>query len=880
MDNTAGKTTPLMSQYYEMKKQHPDAILLFRVGDFYETFGQDAIKTAEALGIVLTNRNNGTSDTELAGFPYHSLDLYLPKLVKAGYRVAVCEQLEKPSKEKKIVKRGITEVITPGLTLDEKLLDRDKNNYLASVALDPKGEDHGIAFLDISTGEFLVSQGNTMHTEKLLQSFQPSEILYPRQQKNQFEIFFGDQYYTYPLDEWIFSKDFAEEKLIRHFQVISLKGFGIEELSAAKVAAGVIIHYLNSTENRQLTHINHISRIPSEQFMWLDKFTVRNLELISSAQEDGKSLFQVLDRTSSPMGARLLRKWILLPLTDLRLIEQRQEVVEYLTQNAQLIPTLEEMLRRIGDLERMMAKASSGKINPRELVQVKKSIQIIQKIKNLLDEQSTNDSLKKLYGALQDCKELSERINHTLNEECPVQLGKGAVIAQGVSTELDELRHLIRNSKEALTQVQINEIQRTGISNLKIGYNNVFGYYLEVTNKYKDAERIPQDWIRKQTLTNAERYISDELKQLEVKILSAEDNILVLEERIFSDLIAYVQTFIQPIQYNAHILAQIDCLCSFARQAIEFSYVRPKVDDSLIIDIDHGRHPVIETTLPPGEQYIANGIYLDNTDQQILMITGPNMAGKSALLRQTALIVLMAQIGSFIPADKATIGLVDKIFTRVGASDNISSGESTFMVEMNETASIMNNLSERSLILLDEIGRGTSTYDGISIAWSIAEFLHNNPFARPKTLFATHYHELNELSERFSGIRNFSIATREVGNKILFLRKLVEGGSQRSFGIHVARMAGMPKWIVDRANEILSQLEQKFIEDNKTAIKARRKTTTVPAQHSYQLSIFQSHDPNLEVVGKMLRELDLNTLTPIDAFIKLKELQEMLRIDQ
>jgi DNA mismatch repair protein MutS len=868
--------TPLMRQYYDLKKEHPDAILLFRVGDFYETFGQDAIKTSQALGIVLTNRNNGTSATELAGFPYHSLDLYLPKLVRAGYRVAVCEQMEKPSKEKKIVKRGITEVITPGLAIDEKLLDHKKNNFLAAVYIDKSEQDHGIAFLDISTGEFLVSQGNTLHIEKLMQSFQPAEVLYPRQLKSLFESFFGESFYAYPLDEWIFTEDFTYEKLIHQFQVHSLKGFGIEEFMSAGIAAGVILHYLNTTENKYLAHVNHISRIPYEHYLWLDKFTVRNLELIHTAHEGGKSLVDVIDRTSSPMGARMMRKWILLPLTNLSKISARHDVVAYLTETAHLIPELEEYFRKMGDLERLISKVPSGKINPREILQIKKSLEAIIEIKLLLKE-STQQEVLKIVDSLNPCEVLIQKITTTIQEDAPMQVIKGGIIASGVSEELDEIRGLIKNSKQALTAVQVKEIQRTGITNLKIGFNNVFGYYLEVTNKYKDAPRIPTDWIRKQTLSNAERYISDELKQLEIKILTAEDKIQELEEKLFSEILEFLSTYIQTIQQNAIIISRLDCLCAFARQAIERNYTRPMIDESLSIDIINGRHPVIETTLPPGENYVPNDIYLNNSDQQILLITGPNMAGKSALLRQTALNCLMAQIGSFVPAEKLTMGFIDKIFTRVGASDNISSGESTFMVEMNETASIMNNLSERSLILLDEIGRGTSTYDGISIAWSIAEFLHNNPYARPKTLFATHYHELNELSERFPGIRNFSISIKETANKIIFLRKIVEGGSQHSFGIHVAKMAGMPKWIVDRANEILIQLEQKFIEDNKTAIKARKKSS--PGQtisSSYQLSIFQTQDPEVEKVGKILKELDLNGMTPIDAFIKLKELQDIL----
>ncbi len=869
--------TPLMKQYYELKKQHPDAILLFRVGDFYETFGQDAVKASQALGIVLTNRNNGTSDTELAGFPFHSLDLYLPKLVRAGYRVAVCEQLEKPSKEKKIVKRGITEVVTPGTALDEKLLDHKRNNYLCAIWLDDDDQANGIAFLDISTGEFLVSQGNTLHIEKLVQSFQPAEVLYPRQKRKLFEEILGESFYTYPLDEWIFTSDFTLEKLLQHFQVHSLKGFGIDELASAKIAAGVILHYLSTTENKQLAHVNRISRIPSEEYLWLDRFTVRNLELIRPSHEGGKALVDVLDRTSSPMGARMLRKWILLPLTNLTQINTRLDMVAYLMDKAMCIPLLEEHFKKMGDLERVISKAPSGKINPREILQIRRALVAIQDIKESMSAQDMQSPLSPILDAMNTCKALIDRIGLTLREDAPMLLAKGGVICEGVSTELDDIRHLIKNSKQALADVQVREIERTGITNLKIGFNSVFGYYLEVTNKYKDADRIPADWVRKQTLSNAERYISDELKQLEQRILTAEDSIAALELALYEEMLVFLQPYIPIIQQNARQVAELDCLCSFARQAIEHNYCRPVMDDSLVIDIKQGRHPVIETTLAAGEHYVPNDLYLHNGDQQILLITGPNMSGKSALLRQTALICLMAQMGSFVPAQNLSMGIVDKIFTRVGASDNISSGESTFMVEMNETASIMNNLSERSLILLDEIGRGTSTYDGISIAWSIAEFLHNNPYARPKTLFATHYHELNELAERFPGIRNYSVAVRDTGNKVIFLRKLIEGGSQHSFGIHVAKMAGMPKWIVDRSNEILQQLEQKFIEDNKSAIKSKKRVTAdAIGNASYQLNIFQTQDPEWEIIKNILTDMDLNCLTPIDAFIKLKEIKDKM----
>lgn len=869
--------TPLMAQYYTLKAKHPDAILLFRVGDFYETFGQDAVKASKALGITLTNRNNGSADTELAGFPYHSLDVYLPKLVRAGYRVAVCEQLEKPSKEKKIVKRGITDLVTPGTATDDKLLDHRKNNYLCSLHLGKSGDSSGIALVDLSTGEFLVSEGSESYIDKLLQSFQPTEVIFSKSMKKHFMSKYGESFYTYVLDEWIFSQEFTQERLLEHFQVLSMKGFGIEEMEKAQIAAGAILYYLNTTENTQLQHINQISRLQSDQFVWLDRFTIRNLELIHSPHETGKPLIDVLDRCINPMGSRLLKKWLMMPLTNKEAILARQKIVQFFFSRPEFINDIEPLLKSVGDVERLIAKVPSEKINPREVQQVRKSLEALISLKGILID-CDQQELQRVADGIHPCELLKENILKQLQPDPPVSAGKGQTIANGVSEELDDLRDLIGNSKEKLAAIQQKEALATGITNLKIGFNNVFGYYLEVTNRYKNQGLIPDSWVRKQTLTNAERYITDELKQLEVKILTAEDKIQQLEEELFHKLVVSIGEYIQPIQHNARVAAQIDCLLSFAKLAIDKEYAAPIIDDSLIIDIHEGRHPVIEDSLPPGETYVPNDVYLNNADQQLLLITGPNMAGKSALLRQTALICLLAQIGSFVPAKSATIGIIDKIFTRVGASDNISSGESTFMVEMNETASIMNNLSERSLILLDEIGRGTSTYDGISIAWSLAEFLHNNTFANPKTLFATHYHEMNELAEKFNRINNFSIATKEVGQKVIFLRKLVPGGAQHSFGIHVARMAGMPKIIVDRANEILIQLEQKFIEDNKSAVrgKTRRAMQSIQQPPAYQLSIFQTQDPKAEHVAQLLKDIDINSMTPIDCFLKIQELQSML----
>lgn len=870
------KITPLMQQYLKVKSKYPDALLLFRVGDFYETFGEDAIITSKVLGIILTNRNNGGNDVELAGFPHHSMDLYLPRLVRAGYRVAICDQLEKPSKDKKIVKRGVTEVITPGIATSDKLLDHKSNNFLAALSFGKKNW-LGIAFLDLSTGEFLVSEGDAAYIEKLLQSFNPSEVLFSKNKGKDYTRQFGDKFYTYPLDDWIFTTDYAREKLVEQFQVQNLKGFGVEEMELAQIAAGTILHYLATTENSNLKHILKISRIEPEKYVWLDRFTIRNLELVYSQQETGFPLIDILDHTISPMGARLMKKWVVLPLKDKSVIESRLEMVEYFLKENDLSQEVEKSIRKIGDLERLISKVPLNKINPREVVQLKRALEAIEPIKSLLS-QSSNTSLQKIAEGLNPCKVIRDQIEKEINDDPPVNIAKGGVIADGCSEELDDLRNVVNNSKDLLLDIQKTEAKRTGIASLKIGFNNVFGYYLEVTNKYKNQGLIPDEWTRKQTLTGAERYITDELKKLETKILGAEEKIIELEEKLFNRLIASIADYIEPVQHNANLIARIDCLQSFARVALKNHYCKPTINESFAIDIKDGRHPVIEQHLELGESYVPNDVYLDNEEQQILMITGPNMSGKSAVLRQTALICLMAQMGSFVPAKSAGLGLIDKVFTRVGASDNISSGESTFMVEMNETASIMNNISDRSLILLDEIGRGTSTFDGVSIAWSIAEYLHNNGTARPKTLFATHYHELNELANKFPRIKNFNISTKQVGQKVIFLHKLVPGGSNHSFGIYVAKMAGMPQSIVERASQVLSQLELKSIENNEAPDSSRKIKDTlrnIPAER-LQLSIFEPVDP---VAGKLktaIQDLDINSLTPIECMMKLNELKKLL----
>jgi DNA mismatch repair protein MutS len=868
------KVTPLMAQYFKLKAKHPDAILLYRVGDFYETFAEDAIKVADILGIVLTKRNNGGNDIELAGFPYHSLDVYLPKLVRAGYRVAICEQLEKPSKEKKIVDRGVTDVVTPGITIDDTILDRKSNNYLASIHFTPKNE-YGVAFLDISTGEFLVSEGNAATIEKLVDGFSPSEIIYSKAFGKDYQKIFGDRYYFYGIEEWVFMQDYTREKLLDKFAVTNLKGFGIEEMPLAQIAAGAVLHYLSSTQNDKTAHISGITRIQSENYVWLDRFTVKNLELIRSPHDTGSSLAQIMDKTVTPMGARMLRNWILLPLLSIDRIQARLDMVSYFVEKYFDQESLSSILRQVGDIERIASKLAMEKIAPRELQQLKRSLDLLPDILMVL-KASDNDALKILGDKLILCEKLKEEISRTLAEDPPSMVSKGNVIKAGCHEELDDLRNVIRNSKELLLEIQTKEAEKTGISSLKIGFNNVFGYYLEVTNKYKDHDRIPETWIRKQTLANAERYISEDLKILETKILTAEEKIAELEERLYHELVITAAGYLDALQQNAKNLAILDCILSFAHIATKYNYCRPEVDESYVLEYKEARHPVIERQLPLGQAYVPNDIFLSNEDTQVMMITGPNMSGKSAVLRQTALIALMAQMGSYVPASYARVGLVDKIFTRVGASDNISSGESTFMLEMNETASIMNNISRRSLILLDEIGRGTSTYDGISIAWSLAEFLHNGK-VQPKTLFATHYHELNELAEKYPRIKNFNVATKEIGNKVIFLRKLTEGGCEHSFGIHVAAMAGMPRDIITRAMEILQDLERKTIEGNDvTTNNDTRQNAKNIIPNNFQLSLFETSDPIAGELKNSIKTLDLNTMTPIECMLKLHELKKLI----
>jgi len=863
--------TPLMKQYYGIKAKHPDALLLFRVGDFYETFGEDAVKTAEILGIVLTRRANGAASyVELAGFPYHALDNYLPKLVRAGQRVAVCDQLEDPKQAKKIVKRGVTELVTPGIAFSDKVLNHKENNFLAALHI---SEGHtGIAFLDVSTGEFLTDQGDREYIDKLLQSLRPSEVVIQKKHKQLMQTRFPGKYYISTLDDWAFTRDFADDLLLKHFGTASFKGFGIEDLSEGIIASGAVMQYLSDTRHDELGHINKISRIDKSRYVWLDKFTIRNLEIMESINEDATTLKDVLDHTVSPMGSRLLKRWILLPLKERPQIRERHDVVEHLLQNQELLEKLGADLRGVGDLERLISRVAVGKINPRELRQIQKALVATEAIRDLCLE-NDSESLQASARQLDPCPEIRDRIARELLEEPSAVAAKGNMIADGVSEELDELRHIAFSGKDYLASLRQREIARTGIPSIKISFNQVFGYYLEVTNTHKD--KVPDDWHRKQTLTNSERYITPELKEYEEKILSAEERILNLEIRLFEELVEEVARYVAPIQQNAQVIAKLDCLSCFALVARRNNYVRPHINDSYVLDIKGGRHPVIEQQLPPGEEYVANDVLLDNENQQIIIITGPNMSGKSALLRQTGLIVLMAQMGSFVPAEDASIGLVDKIFTRVGASDNISSGESTFMVEMNETASILNNISDRSLILLDEIGRGTSTYDGISIAWAIAEFLHEHPMFRAKTLFATHYHELNEMAASFSRIRNYNVSVKEVHNKVIFLRKLVPGGSEHSFGIHVARMAGMPKPVLERANAILSRLEQYHSHDELTG-KATPRSSGQKKQDDYQLSFFQLDDPLLLQIKEDILNTDVNTLTPVEALMKLNEIKRLL----
>ncbi len=872
---TEVKETPLMKQYNDIKAKYPDAILLFRVGDFYETFGEDAIKAAKILGITLTKRANGQATfIELAGFPHHSVDTYLPKLVRAGFRVAICDQLEDPKLTKSIVKRGVTELVTPGVTFNDKVLEHKTNNFLSSIYFEK--DKAGISFLDVSTGEFLIAEGTLTYIEKLIQTFKPNEILVEKNKRQTLVNLIGENFYIFGLDDWAFKYDFGYESLIKQFGTNSLKGFGIEQFNNAITSCGAMLHYLGETKHDKLQHITTISRIEEDQYVWLDRFTVRNLELFGSSHDNGKCLIDVIDNTVTPMGSRLLKRWLALPLKQVDLIKERLEVVDYYIEHKTQQLELRTLLKDIGDLERLISKVSAGKINPRELVQLKRSLTLIEGIKELISV-SENKSLKKINDQLNPCVVMRNRLETELNEEAPILLHKGNVINKGINSELDELRAIAYSGKDYLLQIQQREIERTGISSLKISYNNVFGYYLEVTNVHKD--KVPTDWIRKQTLTTAERYITPELKIYEEKILGAEDKIALLEQTIYTNLVNDLIEYIVPIQLNANLIARLDCLSSFAVLAIENNYSKPTINDSFVLNISDGRHPVIEKQLPIDTSYVSNSVYLDNETQQLMMITGPNMSGKSALLRQVALITLMAQIGCYVPAKSAEIGIVDKIFTRVGASDNISSGESTFMVEMNETASILNNLSNRSLILLDEIGRGTSTYDGISIAWAIAEYIHSQPMHKAKTLFATHYHELNEMTTYFPRIKNYNVSVKELDNKIIFLRKLQEGGSEHSFGIHVARMAGMPKEVLDRANDILKKLEKDHeleITDTEITEKTSINAIKTKSKSDYQLSFFQLNDPVLEQVKDELLKVDINTLTPVEALMKLNDIKRML----
>ena len=861
--------TPLMKQYIEIKAKHPDAILLFRVGDFYETFSDDAIASSEILGITLTRRANGAAQfVELAGFPHHALDTYLPKLVRAGKRVAICDQLEDPKLTKKLVKRGITELVTPGISINDSILNNKENNFLAAVHFNKS--ICGIAFFDISTGEFLVAEGPVDYVDKLFNNFSPKEILIERNKRKQFAELFGSRLLTFEMDDWIFTEDTANARLLKQFETKNLKGFGIQHLTNGIVAAGAILYYLDITQHTQIGHITSISRIEEERYVRLDRFTVRSLELINTMNEGGKSLLDVLDKTITPMGARMLKRWIVFPLKEIKLIEDRLSVVEYFFKKPELKEMLEKQLHLIGDLERIISKVAVGRVNPREVVQLKVALRAIEPVQELC-LQSEEYSLRTIGDQLNCCELIRDKIEKQITPDPPALLNKGNVIANGVNEELDQLRGIAFSGKDYLLQIQQRESERTGIPSLKVSYNNVFGYYIEVRNTHKD--KVPSDWIRKQTLVNAERYITEELKIYEEKILGAEDKIIELEAKVFNDLVLELIEYIAPVQLNANLIAQIDCLLSFAKVAQRNKYIRPQINNSLVIDIKGGRHPVIETQLPSDEPYIPNDVYLDDKKQQIIIITGPNMAGKSALLRQTALITLMAQIGSFVPAESAAIGVVDKIFTRVGASDNISLGESTFMVEMNEASDILNNLSERSLVLFDELGRGTSTYDGISIAWAIVEYIHEHPRCCAKTLFATHYHELNEMEKSFKRIKNYNVSVKEENNKVIFLRKLVKGGSEHSFGIHVAKMAGMPQSIVKRGNEILKQLES---DNRKTGI-ARPMKKLLSDREGYQLSFFQLDDPVLSQVRDEINNLDVNNLTPIEALNKLNEIKRILR---
>jgi DNA mismatch repair protein MutS len=857
------KETPLMKQYNEIKNKYPDACLLFRVGDFYETFGEDAVRASQILGITLTKRGAGSeTETALAGFPHHSINTYLPKLVKAGLRVAICDQLEDPKMTKTIVKRGVTELVTPGVSMNDEVLQSKSNNFLAAVHFGKK--TLGVAFLDVSTGEFLVSQGNEEYIDKLLQNFRPSEILIPKQFKNQFNSVFGDDFHTFFLEDWVYKEDYALESLTKHFQTNSLKGFGVEELTEGLIASGAILYYLSETQHNKIQHITNIQRIAEDAYVWMDKFTIRNLELYHSYNPNAVTLLDVIDKTLSPMGARLLKRWLALPLKDIAKIRSRHEVISYLKTNPEVLLQIQYQIKQISDLERLISKVATGKISPREVNFLKDSLDAIIPIKTLALG-SDNEALRIIGDSLHACELLREKIKTTIQEDAPVSVNKGNAIAVGVHSELDELRAISSTGKGYLEELEQRESAASGIPSLKVSFNNVFGYYIEVRNTHKD--KVPAEWIRKQTLVNAERYITEELKEYESKILGAEEKIHQLESQLFEQLVNWIATYIKHVQLNANLIAQLDCLTSFTQLAIDNKYVCPDLDESFDLEIKEGRHPVIEKQLPVGVPYISNDVYLDRETQQIIMITGPNMSGKSAILRQTALIVLMAQMGSFVPAESVRMGVVDKIFTRVGASDNISMGESTFMVEMNETASILNNISERSLVLLDEIGRGTSTYDGISIAWAISEYLHEHP-NKPKTLFATHYHELNEMEVTFDRIQNFNVSVKELKDTVLFIRKLVKGGSAHSFGIHVAKMAGMPQIVIQKAQKLLKQLEKRHSSEELSGIKS--------ANDELQLSFFNLDDPLLEDIKEEIMNIDINTLTPVEALMKLNEIKRML----
>ena len=871
---TSTKETPLMKQYNEIKRKYPDACLLFRVGDFYETFGEDAIRASKILGIVLTKRGAGSeTETALAGFPHHSLNTYLPKLVKAGLRVAICDQLEDPKMTKTIVKRGVTELITPGVSMNDEVLQSRSNNFLASVYFGKK--QLGISFLDVSTGEFLTAQGNEEYIDKLLQNFSPSEILIQKNNRNQFKEIFGERFNVFYLEDWVYKEDYALETLNNHFQTNSLKGFGIEELLDGIIASGAILFYLSETQHNKVQHITNIQRIAEDAYVWMDRFTIRNLELYHSHSQNAVTLLDVIDKTLSPMGSRMLKRWLALPLKDIHKIRGRHEVVCYFKENIEILQKMQYQIRQISDLERLISKVATGKISPREVIYLKESLDAIIPIKtNALE--SKQEAVRVIGDSLHSCDLLREKIKTTLNQEAPVAIAKGNAIAIGVHTELDELRDIAFSGKEYLEGIERRESELTGISSLKISFNNVFGYYIEVRNTHKD--KVPTEWIRKQTLVNAERYITEELKEYETKILGAEEKIHQIESQLFEQLVSWIATYIKQVQLNANLIGQLDCLISFAQLAIENDYVCPTLDETFELEITNGRHPVIEKQLPVGIPYVPNDVFLDRESQQLIMITGPNMSGKSAILRQTALIVLLAQMGSFVPAEKVRMGIVDKIFTRVGASDNISMGESTFMVEMNETASILNNISDRSLVLLDEIGRGTSTYDGISIAWAIAEFLHENP-SRPKTLFATHYHELNEMSGLLPRIKNYNVSVKELKDTVLFIRKLVAGGSAHSFGIHVAKMAGIPQTVIQKAQKLLKKLEKNHSSESLSGIKSFKDGSSLKGEQAQQmqLNIFNLDDPLLEEIREDIMNLDINTLTPIEALMKLNELKRMLQ---